>query len=107
MEPTTTVGGSAVLAKYGIAIAGFGGAILSLSFLKGLTRKQAVAAVLTGFGCAYYWTAPLAWWLGQKYQMPTDDRFLCGVAFTIGLLAMNIIPGLKAAAERFLPVGGA
>lgn len=106
MEPTSTAGG-AVLAKYGIAIAGFCGSILSLSFLKGLTRMQAIAAVATGFGCAYYWTMPLAWWLSTQYQMPTDERFLYGTAFTIGLLAMNIIPGVKAAAERALPSRGA
>lgn len=108
MEPTpTSLGIEALLAKYSVGIAGFAGSILSLSYLKALTRKQAAMAVLTGMGCACYWSGPITWYLSQKYQIPADTRLLGGVAFTIGLLAMNIIPGLKAAAERFLPVGGA
>lgn len=55
-------------------------------------------------------TAPVAAWLSREYEIPLDDAFLSGVAFTIGLLAMNIIPGLKAAVtaitERFLPTRG-
>ncbi|WP_225011309.1 peptidase M48, Ste24p [Pseudomonas aeruginosa] len=109
MDPMTTVGGG-LFAKYSVAIAGFWGSILSLGFLSGLNRWQAALAVATGFGCSTYWTAPVAAWLSREYEIPLDEAFLSGVAFTIGLLAMNIVPGLKAAVtaitERFLPTRG-
>lgn len=102
MEPTSTAAG-ALLAKYSVAIAGFAGAILSLSFLGGLTRKQASAAVLTGFLSSIFTTQLVVSYFG----LPTDAESKNGVAFLIGLLAMNIIPAIKAAAERLLAAKGA
>ncbi|RQD56455.1 peptidase M48, Ste24p [Pseudomonas aeruginosa] len=107
MEPTTSIGIGALFAKYSVTIAGFWGSILSLGFLKDLTRFQAALAVGTGFGCSTYWTQPVAGWLSRTYLIPLDDALLAGVAFTIGLLAMNVIPGLKAFAERVLTPRGA
>ncbi|GJN50831.1 peptidase M48, Ste24p [Pseudomonas tohonis] len=101
MEPTSTAAG-AVFAKYGVAIAGFAGAVLSLSFLKGLTRKEAGLAVLTGFGSAVFTTH----FVINYFGLPADADSRNGVAFLIGLLAMNIIPVIKAAAERFTPTRG-
>ena len=46
-EPASTTAG-VLLVKYGVIIGGFAGAILSLTFLRGLTRGQAVAAFFTG-----------------------------------------------------------
>lgn len=100
MDLTSAIG--ALLAKYGVATAGFAGAILSLTFLKGLTRKQAAAAVMVGFLSAVFTTQLVI----AKFGLPADADSRNGVAFLIGLLAMNIIPGLKAAAERFLPTRG-
>ncbi|HHW2988538.1 TPA: peptidase M48, Ste24p [Pseudomonas aeruginosa] len=102
MEPTS-IGAGALFAKYSVAIAGFAGAILSLSFLRGLTRKQAGAAVLTGFLSSIF-TTPLA---VAYFGLPVDAESKNGVAFLIGLLAMNIIPAIKAAAERLLAAKGA
>ncbi|QIE87994.1 peptidase M48, Ste24p [Pseudomonas nitroreducens] len=102
MEPTSTAAG-ALLAKYSVAIAGFAGAILSLSFLRGLTRKQAGAAVVTGFLSSIFTTQLVVAYFG----LPNDAESKNGVAFLIGLLAMNVIPGLKAFAERFLTPRGA
>lgn len=101
MEPATTAAG-ALLVKYGVAIAGFAGAILSLTFLRGLTRKQATAAVLTGFLSALFTTSLVV----QYFKLPTDTDSQNGVAFLIGLLAMNIIPGLKAIAASISSVRG-
>lgn len=106
MEPTSTAAG-ALLAKYSVAIASFWGAILSLSFLKGLTRKQAGAAVLTGYLFSTYMSGPAAAYLAPKVGLQLDDTLLCGTAFILGLTAMNIIPAIKAAAERFSPSQGA
>lgn len=101
MEPASTAAG-AVLAKYGVALAGFAGAVLSLTFLRGLTRKQAVAAVVTGFLSAIFTTTLVV----QYFKLPTDLDSQNGVAFLIGLLAMNIIPGLKALAGQISAARG-
>lgn len=102
MDPSTTALG-AFLAKYGAVFFGFVGSILSLSFLKNLTRKQAAVAVLTGF-IASQATGPLA---VAYFGLPADGESRYGVAFLIGLLAMNLIPALKAAAIRLLGMWGA
>lgn len=101
MEPTS-IGAGALFAKYSVAIAGFAGAILSLSFLRGLTRKQAGAAVVTGLSSIFTTQLVVAY-----FGLPNDAESKNGVAFLIGLLAMNIIPAVKAAAERILATKGA
>lgn len=93
---------TATLSKFGVAIGGFIGAILSLSFIKSLTRSQAVVAVVTGFACSVF-TTPLTI---AYFGLPTDDHSRYGVAFLIGLLAMNVIPGIKAAANRIISAWG-
>ncbi|WP_397448149.1 peptidase M48, Ste24p [Pseudomonas sp. NA-150] len=95
-EPASAAAGL-ILAKYGVAIAGFAGAILSLTFLRGLTRGQAASAFFTGFASAIF-TTPLA---VSFFHITPDGETQYGVAFLIGLLAMNIIPGLKAMAAKF------
>lgn len=102
MEPTTTAGG-ALLAKYGMAVFGFAGAVLSLAPLKGLTRWQAFVAVATGFVTSMAITQLVVAYFG----LPSDAESKNGVAFLVGLLAMNIIPAIKAAAERLLATKGA
>lgn len=101
MEPT--VAGGTLLAKYGIAVAGFAGAVLSLSFLRGLTRKEAAGAVVTGFVSSVFTTNLVVSYFG----LPTDADSRNGVAFLIGLLAMNIIPGLKSISEKLVSAGRA
>lgn len=93
----------AVLAKFGVAIGGFVGAILSLGFLKDLTRKQAAMAVITGFCCSVFTTPFFVAWLG----LPNDQHSRYGVAFIIGFLAMNLIPAIKTAANRIISAWGA
>ena len=102
-EPASTTAAGLLLAKYGVATAGFAGAILSLTFLRGLTRGQAASAVVTGFASAIF-TTPLA---VHYFSLPVDGDTQNGVAFLIGLLAMNIIPGLKALAGKFGATGAA
>ncbi|MEB0311523.1 peptidase M48, Ste24p [Pseudomonas sp. 10B1] len=96
-EPASTAVAGVLLVKYGVAIAGFAGAILSLTFLRGLTRGQAASAFFTGFASAIF-TTPLA---VSFFHITPDGGPQYGVAFLIGLLAMNIIPGLKALAAKF------
>ncbi|EXF95788.1 holin [Pseudomonas fluorescens HK44] len=100
-EPASTTAAGMLLVKYGAFIAGFAGALLSLTFLQGLTRKQAASAFLTGFASSVF-TTPLAL---HYFALPADGAIQYGVAFLIGLLAMNIIPGLKALAGKFGSTG--
>ncbi|EJM92426.1 hypothetical protein [Pseudomonas sp. GM67] len=101
-EPASTTAAGVLLAKYGIIIAGFAGAILSLTFLQGLTRKQAIWAFFTGFSSAIFCT-PLA--IGF-FKLEPGGETQYGVAFLIGLLAMNIIPLLKKALPGMFGVSG-
>jgi len=100
-EPASAAG--LLLVKYGVVIGGFAGAILSLTFLRGLTRGQAAWAFFTGFGSAIFCT-PLA---VAFFKLEPGGETQYGVAFLIGLLAMNIIPGLRALAGKFGATGAA
>lgn len=102
-EPASATAASVLMLKYGVVIAGFAGAILSLTFLQGLTRRQAFWAFFTGFSSAIFCT-PLA---VSFFKLEPGGETQYGVAFLIGLLAMNIIPGLKALAGRFGATGAA
>ncbi|WP_432783709.1 peptidase M48, Ste24p [Pseudomonas corrugata] len=105
-EPTSTAA-SVLLVKYGVVMAAFIGSILSLGFLKDLTRGQAATAVATGFWFSVYLTQPVTLWIAPKLDMDVNDGLLCGVAFVLGLTAMNIIPALKAALGSFVTARGA
>jgi hypothetical protein len=105
-EPASTAA-SVVLVKYGVVMAAFIGSILSLGFLRDLTRWQAASAVLTGFLFSVYLTQPVTIWIAPKLDMAVTDDLLCGVAFVLGLTAMNIIPAIKAAAGSLPTARGA
>ena len=105
-EPASTAAG-VLVAKYGIVTASFIGAILSLGFLKDLTRGQAATAVLTVFFFSIFLTQPVTSFLSRKLDMTPDDYLLCGVAFVLGLTAMNLIPAMKAIIGAFPSTRGA
>lgn len=107
MAEPTSAAASVVLGKYGVVMAAFIGSILSLGFLKDLTRFQAATAVATGFGFSVYLTQPVTAWLAPKIELSVTDDLLCGVAFVLGLTAMNIIPAIKAAMGSFVTARGA
>src|SRR6185503_6488678 len=78
----------ALLLKYGLAIASLVGSILSLALLRPLTKKEAAASVAIGFFTAMFTTDLVM----AKFGLPTGDDSRNGVAYLIGLLAMNVIP---------------
>lgn len=88
-EITTT----ALTLKYSTAIAGFLGGVVSLSYVRSLTRWQAMSAIGTGAICAQYLT-PIAIHL---WTIPLVVHG--GVAFLIGLTAINIVPALLKASS--------
>lgn len=76
--------------KLATAVAGFAGGIVSLSFVRNLTPGQGVLAVFTGCASASYLT-PLA--LHHIFNVSDNRPLENGVAFLIGITAMNLIPG--------------
>jgi len=101
-EPASTTAVGVLLAKYGVVIGGFAGALASLMFLQDLTRKQALMAVFVGLAAAIFCT-PLAI---SFFKLEPGGETQYGVAFLIGLLAMNIIPLLKKALPGMFGVSG-
>ena len=86
---------TALLAKYALFIAGFIGALLSLSFVKVLEPRHVYVSVATGSASAHYGTPILGYLLGLP------PSILPGVAFLLGLMGMNLIPGLLKVSEEF------
>lgn len=84
-EPTAT---TLVGVKYSIAIAGFFGSVVALTFAKELTRLRLIFAILTGSLTAHYSTGILSYYL----KIPVE--FNDSLAFSVGLLAMSLIPVL-------------
>lgn len=81
--------------KFSVVIAGFMGGVIALTFVRQLTKAQMGAAVATGTVTTHYLT-PLATHLGS---LGPDVE--SGVAFLIGIMAMNIIPGFLKLSEAF------
>jgi hypothetical protein len=79
----------------GQLVAGFAGGIASLNFLKGLTKTQMLVSVFSSLACAVYGT-PLA----AKYFGITDNGTCYGLAFALGLCAMNVLPMVRAMVEK-------
>lgn len=78
---------TAVLLKYGLFVASLVGSVLSLSLLRPLTRQQAAWAIATGFFTAIFTTDLVVAYFG----LPASGDARNGVAYLIGLFAMNLI----------------
>ena len=81
-------------------VAGFFGAVVSLSFIQGLTRTQAVISAVTGFLASAYLT-PLAVLLAEHYFAPLPTVVQNGFAFIVGLIGMSLLGGLVKGARLF------
>lgn len=79
--------------KHSALLAGFIGSLVALTFLRELTRLQMLAALGTGLATSTYLT-PLAMYYFSVAQAMND-----GVAFLLGVVAMNIIPAVIAITE--------
>lgn len=103
-EPITTASAAVAVApvettvagvKLALLVAGFAGAVVSLSYVKELTRPQMFGALVSGAFCAAYLTPITVHYLG----VPTQFEY--GAGFLVGLGSMNIVPGLLKLFERF------
>lgn len=92
-EPLNTPEGTFYGVKLAVLIAGFMGAVVSLSFVRGMTRKQIILALVVGVVCANYATPIVVYYLGLPQQIEL------GAAFFVGLTAMNFIPAILKISE--------
>ncbi len=92
-EPLNTPEGAFFGVKFAVLLAGFMGSVVSLSFVRGLTKKQILLAVLVGVACANYVTPIAMHYLG----LPREIEL--GAAFFVGLTAMNFIPAVLKLSE--------
>lgn len=86
---------TALLFKYGLFIASLFGSLLSLSLLRPLTKKEAALSIATGFFTAIFTTDLVI----AHFGLPSDGSSRNGVAYLIGLTAMNFIPVIKLSAK--------
>lgn len=82
-------------------IASFAGAVLSLGLVATPSWRQSLLAVLTGMGFGLYLSRPVAAYVSREWQLDFDNYLLCAVAFVLGLLAISIVPALRATIGRF------
>lgn len=94
-DPATAAAGSFFGVKLASLVAGFAGGVVSLSYLRELTRAQMLLAVATGSLTAGYITPAVLHYILFPSELEN------GIAFLIGLTAMNIVPGFIALADRF------
>lgn len=90
------IDGGVLGVKFAALLAGFVGGIVSLSFVKELSRGQAVMSVFTGTVTAGYLTPLVISHLGASSIEVQNVA-----AFCVGLTAMNIIPGFIKISESF------
>jgi len=99
-DPSATAG--AVLGvKYSALVAGFAGGVISLAYLKELTRLQMVVAVIAGSASAGYLTPVAIPVLARAVGIEASPAFENAAAFLLGLTSMNIIPGLISLSQIF------
>lgn len=89
----------AFMVKYGFPIAAFFGSVMSLALLRPLTKKEAGLSVAVGFFTAIFCTDLLIVHFGLSFEGMARN----GIAYLVGLFAMNIIPVVKIALKRLVP----
>lgn len=87
---------TAIVAKHAVAIAGFLGTAVTLSYLETPMGKIRMAISLAGGSVTAFFLTPL---LGFYLAIPSAIHG--GVGFLLGVLAMGIIPGLMKIGDDF------
>lgn len=92
-EPVSTTTLGLLGIKPAQMVAGLIGGVISLAFVRDLSRWQMGLAVLAGGGCASYLTPVLAAYLHWGDNLQAQN----GLAFVLGLCGMNIVPAIRSA----------
>ena len=87
---------TALLSKHAVAIAGFLGTAVTLSYLERPMGKIRMALALAGGSITATFLTPM---LGFYLAIPSAIHG--GVGFLLGILAMGIIPGLMKIGDDF------
>ena len=85
--------------KYATLVAGFAGGVVSLAYLKEMTKPQMILAVLTGSAVAGYLTPIAIPVLARAAGIDAAPSLENAAAFLLGLTAMNIIPAIVRLSE--------
>lgn len=85
--------------KYATLVAGFAGGVVSLAYLKEMSRTQMVLAVLTGSMVAGYLTPVAIPMLARALGIEASPSMENAAAFLLGLTAMNVIPAIVRLSE--------
>jgi len=99
-DPSSTAAGVLGI-KYSALVAGFAGGVISLAYLKELTRAQMVIAVVAGSASAGYLTPVAIPLLARAVGIEASTAFENAAAFLLGLTSMNLIPGVLHLSEIF------
>lgn len=99
-DPSSTAAG-VLGVKYSALVAGFAGGVISLAYLKELTKAQMVIAVIAGSASAGYLTPVAIPMLARAIGIDASPAFENAAAFLLGLTSMNLIPGLLHLSEIF------
>ena len=99
-DPSATAAG-VLGVKYSVLVAGFAGGVISLAYLKELTRLQMVIAVFAGSASAGYLTPLAIPMIAGAVGIAPGAAFENAAAFLLGLTSMNLIPGLIHLSEIF------
>lgn len=98
-DPTQNAG--IVGVTFASMIIGFIGAVLGISYVPEMSKKQMFAALLAGLCCAAFMTPVAAHWY-SLYFGPTVPQFLeNGIAFLLGISGMYIVPGFLSLSRSF------
>ena len=104
-DPASAAAGGFFGVKLASLVAGFAGGVVSLSYLRELSRWQMALAVAAGSLTAGYITPVVLHYIAFKSEIDSGIAFKSemenGIAFLIGLTAMNIVPGFINLADRF------
>ncbi len=100
-EPASAAAGGILGVKYAALVAGFAGGVVSLAYLRELSRAQMVLAVLSGAACAGYLTPVAIPLIAGAIGVAATPALENAAAFLVGLTSMNLIPGLMHLSERF------
>jgi len=105
---TEPVAGSWLGIKLLTLVAGFAGGVVTLSFLRDLTKLQGIAAVLAGLGCAVFlapipspYTAGLLHGGDPALGVEWLDKIEAAYGFLFGLTGMTLVPGIIKIAGKF------